>query len=424
MDKVKQLDSDPNGKEKIRKYIITRWSIPFAGFLLALMGGFSYAWGVFIIPMEERFGWTKAESTLPFTVFVLVFALFMIPAGRLQDKIGPRKVSAFGAVLFFVSYGLAALVDRFPYPWWLVITYSLIGGIACGLTYACVAPPARKWFPDKPGLAISFGVSGFGLAALILAPLKANYLIPIYGIEGTFFIIAVITSSVSLFAAWLIRNPPEGWKPTGWKADNKTGKTITIRQESTPREMLGNPLFLIMWSAMALVCAGGLICIGLIPSYGNLTLGLTHTRAALAMSFFAGFNGFGRPIAGLLGDRFGAVQVMIVTYILQAITFLSFHIFAVTLSTLYIASALLGWGYAVTLALFPALNSICFGTKHLGVNYGILITAFGIGGLAPAVGSWLFDFTGSYTSTFISAGIMAGISVGLCMILKKKYALS
>jgi len=424
MDKVNRLDSDSRLEKKVKKYIMTRWSIPFAGFLLALMGGFSYAWGVFIIPMEERFGWTKTEANLPFTVFVLIFALFMIPAGRLQDRIGPRRVSAFGAVLFFVSYGLSALVDRFPYPWWLVLNYSFIGGIACGLTYACVAPPARKWFPDKPGLAISFGVMGFGLAALVLAPLKAKHLIPNFGIEGTFFIIAIITSSVSLFAAWLIRNPPAGWTPSGWKANNKTEEKIMVRQESTPREMLRNPIFVIMWSAMALVCAGGLICIGLIPSYGNFALGLTPVKAALAMSIFAGFNGFGRPVAGLLGDKFGAVQVMIVTYIIQTITLLFFHIFAVTLPTLYIASALLGWGYAVTLALFPALTSICFGTKHLGVNYGILITAFGIGGLAPAVGSWLFDITGSYTSTFISAGIMAGVSVILCVVLKRKYSLS
>jgi OFA family oxalate/formate antiporter-like MFS transporter len=424
MNKVNRLDSDSHRERKIGKYIITRWSIPFAGFLLALMGGFSYAWGVFIQPMEEKFGWTTTEATLPFTVFVMIFAIFMIPAGRIQDKIGPRRVSAIGAVLFFVSYGLAALVDRFPYPWWLVVTYSVIGGIACGLTYACVAPPARKWFPDKPGLAISFGVSGFGLAALVLAPLKAEYLIPVYGIEGTFFIIAIITSVVCLFAAWLIRNPPAGWTPSGWESGKKVRKTIMVRQESIPKEMIRSPIFQIMWPAMALVCAGGLICIGLIPSYGNLIIGLTGTKAALAISIFAGFNGFGRPVAGLLSDRFGAVQVMIITYIIQTMTFLFFHIFAVTQLTLYIASALLGWGYAVTLALFPTLISICFGIKNLGVNYGILITAFGIGGLAPAVGSWIFDVTGSYTPAFFSAGIMAGISLGLCVVLKKKYALS
>lgn len=181
---------------------------------------------------------------------------------------------------------------------------------------------------------------------------------------------------------------------------------------------------MIMWLAMALVCAGGLICIGLIPSYGNLILGLTPTKAALAISIFAGFNGFGRPVAGFLGDKFGIVWVMILTYIIQTITFLFFHIFAVSSPTLYIASALLGWGYAVTLALFPTLTSICFGVKHLGINYGIVITAFGIGGLAPAVGSRIFDVTGSYTPAFLSAGIMAGIGMVLCVVLKKKYALS
>jgi len=345
-----------------------RWSIPFAGFLLALMGGFSYAWGVFIIPMEERFGWTKAEAALPFTVFMVIFALFMIPAGRLQDKIGPGKVSAIGAVLFFLSYGLASFVGRFPYPWWLIATYGIIGGIACALTYACVAPPARKWFPDKPGLAISLGVMGFGLAALVVAPLKANYLIPIHGIERTFIIIAIITSVVSLFAAWLIRNPPDGWAPAGWEPGAGTRKATKIRQESSPREVLKSPIFWILWLTFVLVVAGGLICIGLIPSYGKLVVGLTAVEAAIAMSVFAAFNGFGRPVAGFLADRLGAVWVMIITYTVQAATFLLFPVFAVTQSTLYIAAALLGWGYAVILALFPTLTSLCFGARNLEIG--------------------------------------------------------
>jgi len=197
-----------------------------------------------------------------------------------------------------------------------------------------------------------------------------------------------------------------------------------VRKESTPKEMLRSLIFQIIWPAKALICAGGLTCVGLIPSYGNLAIELTPTKAVLAMSIFAGFNGFGRPVAGFLGDKFGIVRVMIVTYVIQTITFLFFPVFAVSSSTLYIVSALLGWGYAVTLGLFPALTSICFGVKHLGINYGIVITAFGIGGLAPAIGSWIFDFTGSYTPAFVSAGIMAGISLGLCIVLKKKYALS
>ncbi len=408
---------------KSRRYANRRWSIPFAGFLLALMGGFSYAWGVFIIPMVERFGWSTAEAALPFTVFMMVFALAMVPAGRLQDIAGPRKVSAVGAILFFLAYGLAALVGHFPYSWWLVVTYGVIGGVACGLTYACVAPPARKWFPDKPGLAISFGVMGFGLAALAFAPLKAGYLIPTYGIEGTFLIISITTLVVCLFAAWLIRDPPEGWKPPGWEPGEEAEHTGIVIREAAPGDLVSSPVFYVMWLTFALMISGGLMAMKIIPPYGEVVVGLTPVEAAWAVAIFAGFNGFGRPLAGFLSDRFGVVWVMIATYIIQTATLLSFHVFAVTLPTLYVASAFLGWSFAVTLSLFPALTALCFGTKHLGINYGLVFTAFGVGALSPVVGSWMFDVTGSYAPIFISTGILAAIGLILCVVLKKKYAL-
>jgi len=408
-------------KHGMKKYVMTRWSIPFAGFLLAFMGGFAYAWGAFIVPMVKEFGWTTAEAALPFTVFMVIFALTMIPAGRLQDIIGPRKVSAMGALLFMVAYGLATLVGHFPYPWWLVVTYGVIGGVACGLTYACVAPPARKWFPDRPGLAISLAVMGFGLAAVIVTPLKADYLIPMHGISGTFLIIGIATLVVSLFAAWLIKNPPHGWEPPGWKYNRGAKQAGIISHEFTPRGLISSPIFWIMWLTFALVISGGLMCIPIILAFGELVLGLTAVEAAGAIAVFAAFNGFGRPVAGFLSDRFGVVRVMIATYAIQAITLLSFPVFAVTLPTLYIAAALLGWGFAVTLALFPALTASYFGTKHLGVNYGMVFTAFGFGALAPVASAAIYDATGSFAPAFISAGVMAGMGFILCVVLKKKY---
>ncbi len=407
----------------MNKYILTRWSVPFAGFLLAFMGGISYAWGVFIIPMTTTFDWTHAEATMPFTMFMVVFAITMVPAGMLQDKIGPRKVSLAGAVLLFIAYSLASLVVVFPYAWWLVLTYGLIGGVACGLIYACVAPPARKWFPDKPGLAISFAVMGFGLAAVIVAPLKANYLIPNYGIGGTLLILAIITSLVCIFAAWLIRNPEKNWKPLGWipKASKDTKDQVS-RHTLKPSSIIKSPLFIQIWLMFVLVAAGGLVAIGTIPAYGETILGLTPIEAAVAISIFAGLNGFGRPIAGFLSDKFGIMSVMIITYTIQAFAFLSIPFFATTELTLYIVAALLGWGYAVTLALFPTLTSRCFGVKNMGVNYGLVFTAFGVGAISPLVGSWVFDSTGSFASIFIFAGILTGLGLILSIVISKKYS--
>ena len=388
------------------------------------MGGIAYAWGVFVTPMVDRFGWTNAQAALPFTVYVLFLTIASVFGGKYQDEVGPSKVSAIGSVLFIVAYGLASLVGYFPHFMWLVFTYGVIGGVACGLTYSCVAPPARKWFPDKPGFAISVGVMGFGLAAVIFAPWKADTLIPSLGIETTLLLIGALSAGISLFAAWLIRNPEPGWAPEGFEDDKKDHKTTDIRSELSLKQVLKSSIFYILWGTFFLVIAGGLMCIGLIPTYAKKILELSPLEAGFAISIFAGFNGLGRPFAGYLGDKIGIVWVMIATYALQAITFLLFPVFAVSVATLYIASAIFGWGFAVTLAVFPALTAINFGVKNLGVNYGLVLTAFGIGGIAPALGSMIYDRTLSFTPTFISAGIMTVIGLLFCIVLKKKYDLA
>ena len=413
------LANSSTDRDKPNMAVKTRWTVPLAGFLLGLMGGLSYTWGVYVGPLADRFGWTTAAAMLPFTVFMVVFAIAMVPAGRLQDRLGPRRIASAGALLFFAAYGLAALVGRFPFVWWLTASYGVLGGIACGLTYACVAPPVRKWFPDRPAFAVSTSVMGFGLAALVFAPFKAAVLIPRFGIEGTLLMDALMTSIVSLAAASMLRNPPVGY------AVPVTRSTVAFQapRDLAPRDMTRSPIFWLLWTALALVVAGGLTSVGLIPSYGKLVLQLTPASAAIATSVFAGFNGFGRPLAGYLGDRFGSVRVMIVTCVIQAITFLLFTTLAVDRGTLYMTSAFLGWGFAATLALFPTMTSNSFGTRHLGVNYGLVFTAFGVGALAPTVGATVFDVTGSYMPVFASAGVLAGLALVLFVVLNRRFHL-
>lgn len=392
---------------------VSRQRIVLAGFLLALMGGFSYAWGVLVVPAMDRFGWSKAEATLPFTAFMVVFALAMAPAGSLQDRWGPRIVSATGAALFLIAYVMAALVGYFPHAWWLVISYGLIGGTACALTYACVAPSARKWFPDKPALAVSTAVMGFGLAALIVSPIKSEYLLVIHGIEGTFLIIGALTFVVSMIASRMLANPPAGWSPAGWTPPTGASRGGARGREYRPGEVWRMPRFWMIWLAFGAVTSGGLMSIALLPAYGR-SLGLTSAQAALAISVFAAFNGFGRPLGGFLADRFGVLRVMTATYAVQTVTLLAFPVTADSMPTLFVSAAVLGWGFAVTLGLFPVLTSTCFGVRHLGGNYGLVFTAFGAGSLAPMLGAWFYDATGSYGPAFVMAGVLAGLGLVLC----------
>jgi MFS transporter, OFA family, oxalate/formate antiporter len=404
-----------------QRFFQKRWTVLFGGFLLSLMGGMSYAWGSFVVPLVKNWGWTAAQANLPFTVMIIVFAVTMIPAGWIQDKMGPRGVATLGSFLFLLGYGLAGLLRQIPNPAWLVFSYGFLVGVACGLTYACIAPTARKWYPDRPGFAVSTAVMGFGLAAVVFAPLKKS-MIDQWGVDGTFFVLAVFVTIVSIAGARLVKNPPDGYVPS------ESPKSLHPRQphrdkqikDVTPRVFVKSPIFYILWLALAMVIGGGLTAIGLITAYGEMKLNLAPAVAAIAMSAYAMVNGLGRPFAGYFSDRLGTLRVMIVVYVIQAIVFFALPWVAVNLPLLIICSLFLGLGYATTFALFPVIVADGFGTRYLGMNYGLVFSAFGVGALTSLIGSSLLDSTGSFTPAFLLAGSTTLVGLILLVLLQTK----
>jgi len=407
-----------NNEEKVNEeFRRERWVVLFGGFLLSLMGGMSYAWGSFVLPLVQNWGWTTAQANMPFTVMIIVFSIAMIPAGWLQDKFGPRKVAAVGAVLFLVGYSLAALMLFYSNPLWLTLTYGGGVGIACGLTYSTIAPTARKWFADRPGFAVSIAVMGFGLAAVVFAPLKKG-MIRYLGVDGTLFVIGIFVAVVAFIGARLIKNPPQEWSPPS------PSNSYNEKEEETnvtPREFIKTPRFYILWLALASVIGGGLTAIGLLTAYGEVELQLAPAFAALAVSFYSLANGVGRPAMGWLADRWGAIKVMIGVYIIQATVFIIFPWAATTPLRLFVCSLLLGLGYASTFALFPVVVAAVSGTKHLGMNYGLVFSAFGLGAITSLIGSWFLDITGSFNTAFLLAGFATVFGLILLIILHQKY---
>lgn len=399
----------------------SRWTVVVGGFLLAFVGGLSYSWGVFVEPMQHRFGWSKSSSMLPLSVFMIVFAITMIPAGKLQEKFGTRRLITFGAFMFLLANCLSALLHHLPYSTWLVFSYGLIGGLACGITYSCVAPPIRRWFPDFPGLAVSLGVMGFGLASFIFAPLKAHYIIPNLGLDGTFLFIAGLTFVLTMIASRLVVFPNDEWYMHIYGAMHLPDKTGMVRSNLHPRQMIRKPLFWAIWASFLLAVSGSLMIIGILPSYGLEVVRLSGGKAALAVSMFALSNGLSRPLAGFLSDRIGILKVIAVAYVFQAIVFFLFPFIVHSYSALLPAAIVLGLGIGVSLSLYPVLTSECFGVEHLGVNYGIVFSAYGFGALAIQGGAYLRDVSGSYTIPLLLAGLFSLFSTGLILWIRRKF---
>src|SRR5512136_2044269 len=171
------------------------WLVTFSGTGLNLALGVLYSWSVFGKQLTDTldkggFGWSKTQAALPYTIAIAFFAGMMVPAGRLQDRFGPRVVATAGAILT----GLGLIVSGFATPGSMVpviIGFGMMAGTGIGLGYASATPAAVKWFPpEKKGLITGIVVSGFGLASVYIAPLS-RYLLASYGVSTSFVILGV-----------------------------------------------------------------------------------------------------------------------------------------------------------------------------------------------------------------------------------------
>src|SRR5437899_198174 len=264
---------------------ISGWWRVGGGMSMNLALGSLYAWSVFVAPLEKEFGWKRAQTSNVFTYAVVVFALSFIVAGRLQDKLGPFKISVIGGLLVSIGFFLCAYTSSLNY---LYICFGVLGGIGNGFGYATPIPVMAKWFPDRRGLAVGLAVAGYGGGSAIFGPLSNLYLIPTYGWRSTFMILGGIFLVMTMVGAFLLKNPPAGYKPAGW-SPAPASKAAATTYECRPGEVLATPTFYFMWIAYALGTSAGLMVISQLVPFAK-SQGVSS--AALAtMGLFVGAIG-------------------------------------------------------------------------------------------------------------------------------------
>jgi MFS transporter, OFA family, oxalate/formate antiporter len=383
------------------------WIVTFAGMGLNLALGILYAWSIFGKQLTEAvdkggFGWSKTEATLPYTIAIACFAAMMVPAGRLQDKFGPRIVASIGAFLT----GAGLIIASFGAPETVlpaVFGFGVMAGTGIGLGYAAAMPAAVKWFPpEKKGLITGLVVAGFGLAPVYIAPLS-RYLLSNYGINNSFRILGIAFIITTTIFAQLIKNPPVVRSSS--KDAGSTAKPALTGYSW--RQMIKTPTFYSLYIQYACVATAGLMIIGHLAKIVSVQSGNTIKIGFLLVALLAIFNAGGRIVAGIVSDYIGRIVTIALVCIIQALTMFFFPHFS-TVNSFILGSALVGFNYGACLALFPATTADYWGTKNLGLNYGILFTAWGIGGVfGPILASKIADATGAYTTAYyISAGLL------------------
>ncbi|MDO8885896.1 OFA family MFS transporter [Candidatus Oleimmundimicrobium sp.] len=392
------------------------WIVVLAGTGINLALGVLYSWSVIAKKMTTSWGWSATSASMPYAVACGVFAIMMVFAGRAQDKLGPRLVASVGGALTGLGLILASFASKGNIAL-MILGFGILAGTGIGLGYASATPAAVKWFPPaKKGLITGIVVSGFGLASVYIAPVT-NTLLKNFGINQTFLILGIAFFVATVGLSQFLNNPPAGYAPAGMLISSASTAANSKKHEYDWHEMLKTPQFYLLWSMYAFAAFAGLMIIGHLAKISAAQLPDVNLGFLLVAILAVG-NASGRIIAGGVSDKLGRTHTMLLVFLFQA---LMMGVLAIsTTSILLIVSAtLIGFNYGANLALFPAVTADYFGTKNLGVNYGLVFTAWGVGGVfGSMVAGKIVDATGSYSMAYLIAAVLCIIASGITFIIK------
>jgi MFS family permease len=385
------------------------WWIVGASFLVLLVtvGVGLYAPPVFLVPLQNHFGWSRAALAGGAAVGALTAGLIGPLVGVLIDRYGARKVMTFGALLMAAGFGLMSTLRAL----WQLYALNLIGAIGI----ACVAwipnqTLISNWFTRKRGMAMGITLAGIGFGGLTIPPLT-GFLIAEFGWRVAFAVLgSVVLIIVVGVTLTVVRSRPAdlGLLPDGETAGPGEQPVDSIGASGEGAELPGLSLseavrtgaFWLLSLGHILWTFGSMSLVGHLPAF--LTdQGFAQKVAVGFPAFAIGISVAGRLSFGVLADRFSKRGIMSLALVLQALA--AFCLFRVdSFGALPVFAILFGMGLGGGAVLLPLLVGECFGLRAFGKILGLVMISATLGAASgPVLTGRIFDVTGSYTQAFV-----------------------
>ena len=168
--------------------------------------------------------------------------------------------------------------------------------------------------------------------------------------------------------------------------------------------MLRTGQFYLLWLLMVLAVFAGLMIITQVGKIADQQAGYKWGYVPIAT--LAIFNTFGRLLAGALSDKIGRTRTMTLAFLCQAANMLAFSHYT-TPELVVFGAAFTGLCYGTVFTLMPATTADFYGIRNLGVNYGLVFTAFGVAGVVgPMLGAGINDHFKSYFWAYIISAVL------------------
>ncbi|MCD6359150.1 MAG: MFS transporter [Dehalococcoidia bacterium] len=396
---------------------VIRWDSPDwlkiigLGLPFVVLGLLLFVMGIFFKPMEAEFGWSRTVTSSGYTAFTVCYGISAVIMGRVLDKYGFRLTFLLAALF---TGGAVVLLSLIQTPGQFRVL-MMIAGLSAGGCFVGPTTVAQQWFGKSRGHVLGFVTCGFGIGALVFAPLL-NHFIELWGWRESYFIIGLYIM-ISLIISVLIigRNPDREEAVTS----NSSGEQVSSASYGwTLRQVLRSRFFKLVFLAF---CLGGisftLLSVHLVPY--ALDSGISAGKAATALGIMGGAGIPVRLGIGFLQQRFSWRRLFIAGHIgMAAAVAVTLHLDSVLI--LYTYAIIFGLSSAVIAPVLPGLLGEAFGMSSLGSIIGICLAGSLITGgiLGPLLGGISYDTTQSYFLALVVALTLLVISVVLLIVAK------
>ena len=380
------------------------WVIVAAGALMGCVAiGAMFSLAVFLQPMSDATGWSRTGISTAMTLDFLTMGIAAFGWGALTDRFGPRIVVLAGALLLGLGIVLSSRATSLLE---FQLIYGVMVGVAAGAVFAPMMVTVTGWFDKHRSLAVSLVSAGMGMAPMTISPF-AQWLISSYDWRTAQLVIGIMAWVVLIPAALLVRRAPaaDGAVP-GVPAESGEGMTVG--------RALRSPQFIVLSLTFFCCCAAHSG-----PIFHTVSYALACGIPAMTAVTIYGVEGLaglaGRILFGLLGDRFGARQVIVAGLMVQALGAGSYY-FTRDVGEFYAVAILFGMAYGGVMPLYAVIAREYFPMRIMGTVFGgaAMISSLGMA-LGPAVGGWIFDTFGGYGFLYIASfGIgLAAVAIAL-----------
>lgn len=391
-----------------------RWIQLVMGIIcMAMIANLQYGWTLFVNPLAEAHGWSKAAIQVAFTVFILTETWLVPLEGWAVDKWGPRPVVLFGGLLCALGWVINAYAATLP----MLYVGAAVSGVGAGAVYGTCVGTALKWFPDRRGLAAGLTAAGFGAgSAATIIPISS--MIASRGYADTFLYFGIGQGLVVILLALMMARPPQYAGKVARKTHPNVPQTTV---DFTPSQMVRTPVFWVMYAMFVLVAAGGLMATAqMAPIAKDFAIdgdkfnimGMILPALTFALAIDRVLNGLTRPFFGWVSDHIGREKTMFIAFALESVGIIALYYFGRDPIMFVILTGLVFFAWGEIYSLFPATTADTFGTRNAAGNAGLMYTAKGTASIFVPLSSVITAASGSWEAVFfIGCGMNAVAAV-------------